>query len=167
MARKINRRTFLRTTGIGGGAIVMAACGAGPAAQVEPTQAPAAEPTAAPAAEPTAAPAAESTQVPQAEATLAPTTAAEPAATTAAEPAPAGAGMPIVTEPLTLTYWADLGGNAAATMTSFNEMTAYQEMEKLSGIHLEFQHPPLEATLATEQFNLGIQKSLFIPGGIV
>jgi putative aldouronate transport system substrate-binding protein len=161
MARKMNRRTFLRTTSAGGGVLIMAACGTAPAAQVEPTQAPpAAEPTAAPAAEPTAAPAAESTQVPQAEATLAPTTAAE-AATTAAEPASAGAGMPVVTEPLTLTYWADLGGNAGATMQSFNEMVCYQELEKLSGIHLEFQHPPLEAQLATEQFNLMIASGKF------
>ena len=69
--------------------------------------------------------------------------------------------MPVVTEPLTLTYWADLGANAAATMQSFNEMTCYKELEKLSGVHLEFQHPPLESQQALEQFNLMIASGKF------
>jgi putative aldouronate transport system substrate-binding protein len=149
MARKMNRRTFLRTTGVGGGILVATACGAQPAAQTEPTTAPAAEPTTAPVAEPTTAPATEATAAPATGATT-------EAAATSAAPSAAGAGMPIVSEPLTLTYWADLGANAGATMKSFNEMTCYIELEKMSGIHLEFQHPPIEATQALEQFNLMI-----------
>ena len=80
MARKMNRRSFLRTTSVGGGVLVLAACGAQPAAQVAPTGVPAAvEPTIAPAAvEPTTAPAAAATTAPAAAATAAPAAAAPP-----------------------------------------------------------------------------------------
>ncbi len=60
--------------------------------------------------------------------------------------------LPIVKEPLTLTYFLPLDVKAAALIKSYNEMSAYQEAEKRTGIHIEFQHPP--AGQETEQFNL-------------
>jgi putative aldouronate transport system substrate-binding protein len=60
--------------------------------------------------------------------------------------------LPIVKEPLTLTYWAPMSTNGAASMKSFGEQACYQELEKRTGIHLEFQHPPLQQE--TDQFNL-------------
>jgi ABC-type glycerol-3-phosphate transport system substrate-binding protein len=72
--KPVSRRDFLRITGVGGGAVLLAACGAAPA-----TQAPAAAPTEAPAAAaPTEAPAAAAPT--EAPAAAAPTTA--PAAAT-------------------------------------------------------------------------------------
>jgi putative aldouronate transport system substrate-binding protein len=60
--------------------------------------------------------------------------------------------LPIVKEPLTLTYWSELNSSAFATMKSYGEVAAYKELEKLTGIHLDFQHPPQGQS--TEQFNL-------------
>jgi putative aldouronate transport system substrate-binding protein len=60
--------------------------------------------------------------------------------------------LPITKQPLRLSYWSALDTNAAATMNSMAEMACYQELEKRTGIHLEFQHPPQAAQ--TEQFNL-------------
>jgi putative aldouronate transport system substrate-binding protein len=60
--------------------------------------------------------------------------------------------LPIVSQPLTLTYWAPMASNVAASMKSFDEMGCYRELEKRTGIHLEFQHPPLQRD--QDQFNL-------------
>ncbi|MBI5302630.1 MAG: extracellular solute-binding protein [Chloroflexi bacterium] len=84
----------------------------------------------------------------------APTTAAG-APTVAATAAPKAAEaltLPIVKEPLTLTYWVDLNTAVSATKKSLGEVGCYQEIEKKTGIHIDFQHPP--ANQATEQFNL-------------
>jgi putative aldouronate transport system substrate-binding protein len=82
-----------------------------------------------------------------------------PPATTVAKPGAAGAAqtpeaitLPIVTQPLTLTYWAPMSTNVAASMKSFGEMGCYTELEKRTGIHLDFQHPPL--LQEQDQFNL-------------
>src|SRR5829696_6289465 len=84
----------------------------------------------------------------------APTTAPQAAAPTAAPAASAsGAGLPIVSSPLTLTYWAEMNTATAATRKSFGEMTCYVEQEKRTGIHLEFQHPPTGPNQSLEQFN--------------
>ncbi|ACT04457.1 extracellular solute-binding protein [Paenibacillus sp. JDR-2] len=58
----------------------------------------------------------------------------------------------IVSEPLTLTDFVQMSGNPAPGMKSFNDMAAYKETEKLTGIHIDFQHP----TVGQEknQFNL-------------
>ncbi len=83
-----------------------------------------------------------------------PTTGA-PAATASAAAAGATAEpitLPIVTPPLTLSYWCPMSSNVSATMKTFGEIAAYKELEKRTGIHLEFQHPPLNQE--TEQFNL-------------
>lgn len=55
--------------------------------------------------------------------------------------------------PETLTIWAVLNGNAAATMQNANEIAAYQETEKITGTKVEWLHPP---TPATEPFNVMI-----------
>jgi putative aldouronate transport system substrate-binding protein len=80
---------------------------------------------------------------------------ATPAARTGAASAPVtteALTLPIVTQPLTLTYWAPMSSNVAASMKSFGEMGCYLELEKRTGIHLEFQHPPLQQQ--QDQFNL-------------
>ena len=82
-----------------------------------------------------------------------------PAAPTAATTGAASAAqatealtLPIVSQPLTLTYWAPMSTNVAASMKSFGEMGCYVELEKRTGIHLDFQHPPLQQE--QDQFNL-------------
>lgn len=51
-----------------------------------------------------------------------------------------------------LTYWVGLASNVAATLKSFGEMTVYKEMEKRTGVKVEFQHPPVGQE--KDQFNL-------------
>ncbi|MFX3636016.1 MAG: ABC transporter substrate-binding protein [Candidatus Pristimantibacillus sp.] len=58
-----------------------------------------------------------------------------------------------------LTYWAALNPAAAATMKSYNEMEVYKEMEQLTGVKLDFQHPPQGGTAEKEQFNLMLTSS--------
>jgi putative aldouronate transport system substrate-binding protein len=70
----------------------------------------------------------------------------------AAPAAPEVLSLPIVSQPLTLTYWAPMSTNVAPTMKSFGEIAACVELEKRTGIHLEFQHPPLQQE--QDQFNL-------------
>src|SRR3989442_1583918 len=60
--------------------------------------------------------------------------------------------LPIVNQPLSLSYWAPMSSNVSPTMKSFGEIACYRELEKRTGIHIEFQHPPLGQE--TEQFNL-------------
>ena len=60
--------------------------------------------------------------------------------------------LPIVNAPLSLSYWCPLSSNVIATMKTFAEIGCYKELEKRAGIHLDFQHPPLNNEL--EQFNL-------------
>jgi putative aldouronate transport system substrate-binding protein len=146
MAQTLGRRKFLKSLSLGTGAVLLAACGAStpPAAeQTAPTAAPAGNdtpPTSAPAADPTDAPAAE------APATDAPATDA-PAAS-------AESGLPIVTEPLTLSYWVETNSNILVTAPTFNEISLYKELEKRTGIHINFQHPPTGPNQGREQFNL-------------
>ncbi len=77
-----------------------------------------------------------------------PTATASTAAGATAEPLT----LPIVSSPLTLTYWCPMSSNVSATMKTFGEIAMYKEMERRTGIHLDFQHPPLNQE--TEQFNL-------------
>lgn len=60
--------------------------------------------------------------------------------------------LPIVTEPLTLTYWTSLTSQQAVAVENMNESLAYQEMEKRTGIKINFIHPPLKQE--SEQFSL-------------
>ena len=59
--------------------------------------------------------------------------------------------LPITTEDITLTMWAELG-KAAGAVKTLNDNLAYQEMQERTGIKLEFQHPPVGSE--KEQFNL-------------
>ncbi|MCI8442679.1 MAG: extracellular solute-binding protein [Provencibacterium sp.] len=107
------------------------------------------------------------------------TSSAAPASSAAAssEAAPAAAEpeeltLPITTEDITLTFWADIG-KAAGAVKTLNDNLTYQEIEKRTGVKLEFQHPPVGS--AKEQFNLLIASRnlpdliqydwLTVPGG--
>lgn len=60
---------------------------------------------------------------------------------------------PIVTDgSITLTYWVLLQPTAAKYITSYNENTAYQKMQEVTGVNLEFIHPAIGQE--KEQFNL-------------
>ncbi len=83
---------------------------------------------------------------------VAPPVKATVAATVAAGPEPLT--LPIVKEPLTVSYWVGNTANVAATRKSFGEMTCYTELEKRAGIHIDFQHPPIGQE--NDQFNLVI-----------
>lgn len=61
---------------------------------------------------------------------------------------------PIVTEPVTLTYWVQLNASASKYIQNLNENTAYQQYEKDTGVHIDFQHPATGQE--QEQFNLMI-----------
>ncbi|OUS77275.1 ABC transporter substrate-binding protein [Paenibacillus sp. MY03] len=56
--------------------------------------------------------------------------------------------------PEQINYWVSLSTNVAATMKDFNEIAAYKELEKLTGTHVKFQHPPVGQE--KDQFNLMI-----------
>lgn len=53
----------------------------------------------------------------------------------------------------TITYWTPLSANVAATQKSYNEMTCYRELEKITDVHIDFQHVP-DNPQAQEAFNL-------------
>ncbi|MDF2660922.1 MAG: extracellular solute-binding protein family 1 [Paenibacillus sp.] len=53
-----------------------------------------------------------------------------------------------------LSYWVANHSAASSQMKTFAEMEMYKELEKVSGVKVEFQHPPLDAQQAKEQFNL-------------
>lgn len=60
--------------------------------------------------------------------------------------------LPIVSKPLTLKMFVELDSKAAASLKNLNDMLAWQEMEKKTGIHIDFIHPP--AGQEKEQLNL-------------
>ncbi|MCI8623908.1 MAG: extracellular solute-binding protein [Provencibacterium sp.] len=85
--------------------------------------------------------------------------AATPASSAASSAAPSQqeadpSALPLVTEPTTLTYFHYLDGKVSASMSSHDEIGCYQEMEKRTGVHIEWLHPPVGQE--TEQFNLMI-----------
>lgn len=55
-----------------------------------------------------------------------------------------------------LTYWVPNHTAASSQMKTYAEMGMYKELEKVSGVKVEFQHPPIESSQAQEQFNLMI-----------
>lgn len=57
-------------------------------------------------------------------------------------------------EPAKLKYFMELGGKISATLKSQEEVACFQEMEKRTGIDIEWIHPPVGQ--AQEQFNLMI-----------
>lgn len=52
--------------------------------------------------------------------------------------------FPITEEPLTLDYWVPMNPNALVVLDSYADMTAYQELARLSNITFNFIHPPSE-----------------------
>lgn len=60
--------------------------------------------------------------------------------------------LPLTEEPVTYTYWVSMHSNAARVMSDLSENLAHQEIEKRTGVHIEFVHPV--AGQETEQFNL-------------
>ncbi len=134
MKSKLTRREFLRLSAISAGATILAAC----APQAAPTTAPTAAPTAAP------------SQPPVAAATKPPTVPAATATAVGAEPLT----LPIVKQPMSLTYWVETNPNAAAVTKTYNDIACYGELEKRTGIHVDFQQAP--AGQGLDQFNLMI-----------
>ncbi|MEK3722699.1 ABC transporter substrate-binding protein [Paenibacillus sp. FSL H8-0034] len=53
-----------------------------------------------------------------------------------------------------LTYFTELSANSAAVMKSYNETLVFQEMEKRTGVKVDFQHPPQGQGQATQALNL-------------
>lgn len=49
------------------------------------------------------------------------------------------------------TYWATMNGVSAATLGSYSEMLFYQEMEKATGVHIDFIHP-IQGSTGNEAF---------------
>src|SRR5439155_1738816 len=105
-----------------------------------------ATPAAVPAAVAVAAPPAGGRPGPQATATTlagcVPQT-GQPGSTAAAGASAEPLTLPIVKQPLSLSYWAPMSSNVSPTMKSFGEIACYRELEKRTGIHIDFQHPPL------------------------
>jgi putative aldouronate transport system substrate-binding protein len=60
--------------------------------------------------------------------------------------------LPIVSQPITLKYFWTLDAKAAASMTSYDEVACFKKMEELTGINIEWIHPPTGQE--KEQFNL-------------
>lgn len=51
------------------------------------------------------------------------------------------AEWPTADDKVTLEYWVTLSGNAQAGLSSYNDHSMYKEMEKITGIKMEFTHP--------------------------
>ncbi|WP_284643721.1 extracellular solute-binding protein [Paenibacillus silviterrae] len=69
-----------------------------------------------------------------------------------AAPAQSAEGSKTPTKPITLTYWTDLTSNAAASVTSLGQVEMYKELEKRTGVKVNFKHPA--AGQVAEQFGL-------------
>jgi len=54
--------------------------------------------------------------------------------------------------PVTFTYWAPMNANVIAAIKDLNQNLVFQEMERRTGIKMQFRHPPVGQE--TEQFNL-------------
>lgn len=55
---------------------------------------------------------------------------------------------------VSFTYWVGMPADAARSLKSFNESLLYQEMEKRTGVKIDFKHPAVGSE--NEQFNLMI-----------
>jgi putative aldouronate transport system substrate-binding protein len=83
-----------------------------------------------------------------------------PQGTTQATPPPSASGTasapaePAVKTgaPLTVTYWTGMHPNAAKVLTTWNDNECFQELERRTGVHVDFTHPPIGQEL--EQYNL-------------
>lgn len=60
--------------------------------------------------------------------------------------------LPLTTDNITVTLWAGLADRAAASIKSYGEMLAFQELQKRTGVTIKFIHPPVGQE--KEQFSL-------------
>src|SRR5215831_5671171 len=100
MRYDVTRRAFLRLAGLGSVAVALSAC--------QPPSTPSAAPTSVPAGGAASA------------------AGAKPASGTASTPQPLT--LPIVSQPLTLGYWAPMSTNVAPTMKTYAEIACYVEL---------------------------------------
>lgn len=80
--------------------------------------------------------------------------------------------LPVTTQDITLTYWCDLS-KAAGTVQTLNDNPTAQELQKRTGVKLEYQHPAVGD--AATQFNLMVASGTYpdlieygwptVPGG--
>ncbi|MEG0753758.1 MAG: extracellular solute-binding protein, partial [Angelakisella sp.] len=75
-----------------------------------------------------------------------------PSAGSAAEPVKPISEYPIASEPITLTYWITLPAPVSKVISNLSENKAFQQMEKDTGVKIEFIHPAVGQE--KEQFNL-------------
>lgn len=63
--------------------------------------------------------------------------------------------LPIVDKPITLKMFVAMDPKVAATMKNYNEIAVFKELEKRTGIHIDFIHPAsMDGAAVKEQFNL-------------
>ncbi|WP_438444126.1 ABC transporter substrate-binding protein [Gorillibacterium sp. sgz5001074] len=60
--------------------------------------------------------------------------------------------LPIVKGPFTIDYWRPTDAKLTASLDHFGEMAAYRKKEELTGVHVNWTHPPLGQH--KDQFNL-------------
>ena len=63
-----------------------------------------------------------------------------------------GLTLPLTEEDVTITYWIPLNDQAKGVIQNYNENQAIQELEKRTGVKVDFQHPPVGQE--TEQYKL-------------
>lgn len=51
-------------------------------------------------------------------------------------------GLPLVTEPSTMTMWIQMSQQVSEIIQDFNENEMYQELERRTGVHIDFTIPP-------------------------
>lgn len=73
---------------------------------------------------------------------------------TAAQAAPEPLKLPIVTKPLKLSYWVPISPNAAAVVKSYDDIGAYKEVQKRTGIELTFTHVPYTGNTPAQALSL-------------
>ena len=59
------------------------------------------------------------------------------------KPQPGNPELPLVDEPFTISIWAPTSSSIQKTMTNLSESAYYQDLEKITGISVEFTHPAL------------------------
>ena len=69
-----------------------------------------------------------------------------------AEPQPGNPALPLVGEPFTISIWAPIGGSALKMVNNLADTYYYQELEKRTGVTVEFTHPAMGEE--AQSFNL-------------
>ncbi|MBD2871069.1 ABC transporter substrate-binding protein [Paenibacillus sp. IB182493] len=65
-------------------------------------------------------------------------------------------GSAVAEYPSSFSYWVELDGDSAASLTNFSEVAAYKKLEEITGTKVEFKHPGGDGAQVKEQFNLMI-----------